>query len=56
MNIFKRETIETRDYESELQEARAQARRCESILSAIAAPMFVTGRDLAGCQGREDAI
>ncbi|MFZ5995117.1 MAG: methyl-accepting chemotaxis protein [Thermodesulfobacteriota bacterium] len=46
MNIFKRETIETRDYESELQEARAQARRCESILSAIAAPMFVTDKDL----------
>ncbi|MEW6327154.1 MAG: methyl-accepting chemotaxis protein [Thermodesulfobacteriota bacterium] len=46
MNLFKREENKAKDYESELQEARAEARRCESILSAIAAPMFVTDKDL----------
>ncbi|MDD5451419.1 MAG: methyl-accepting chemotaxis protein [Desulfovibrionales bacterium] len=46
MNLFKREESKSKDYESELQEARAEARRCENILKSIAAPMFVTDKDL----------
>ncbi|MDI6790553.1 MAG: methyl-accepting chemotaxis protein [Thermodesulfobacteriota bacterium] len=39
-------TTKARDYEGEIREALARAKQCENIVASIAAPMFVTDKDL----------